>query len=89
MTKEKVEQANSLDKKIKDLKSAMNCFEWTPDGSSVPVSLNPRLIIEFDDGDEGRVDMPIPMNLSNEMIKFIKGEISNSLVTALDEFNAL
>lgn len=82
-----LEKANALNKKIKEFTEALNCFEWKPDEKTEPISTNPRLIIEFDY--DGREQQPLPMNLSDELVKFLKAEIIKGRDIAVAEFNAL
>lgn len=57
-------KANELNKKIKELTEALNCFEFThPEDESKKYSTNPRLIINYEGGD-GRENQLIPMELS-------------------------
>ena len=84
---ETLEKAKELDNKIRDFSQALNCFEWKPLGDGPAVSLNPRLIIEFD-GD-GREQIKLPMNLSNNLIDYLKEEIKKGKETAIDEFKQL
>lgn len=79
-------KANELDRKIKEFTEALNCFQWPDDYGGV--STNPRIVIEYDDGD-GRASQPLPMNLSNELVEFLKREIRAARDNAVDEFNAL
>jgi len=87
MKTETLNKANDLNRKIREFSEALNCFEWTPEETKSPVSLNPRLIIEYDN--DGREQMEIPMNLSNELIDFLKKEIIEGRDKAMAEFNAL
>jgi len=87
MDKLKLDQANKLNQKIREFSEALNCFEWKHSEDSEPISLNPRLIIEFD-GD-GREQIVLPMNLNNEMIAFLKSAIKQGLEEATNEFDAL
>lgn len=87
-----LEKANSLNLKIRELNSALNCFEWQRSdnqGNKIgdPISLRPLLIIEYD-GD-GREQIKLPMNLSNTMVDFLKSEIIKGRDAAVAEFNAL
>ncbi|MFH2032067.1 MAG: hypothetical protein ABIJ40_15840 [Bacteroidota bacterium] len=82
-----IDKANELNQKIREFSEALNCFEWTPIENEPPVSLNPRLIIEYDN--DGREQTAIPMNLSNAMVEFLKTEIIKGRDRAVAEFNAL
>lgn len=81
-----LKKANQLDRQIKELTEALNCFQWEEHGG---VSRHPKLIIEYDDYDGGRESEPLPMNLSNELVEFIKREIVAARDKAVAEFNAL
>jgi len=80
----KLRKANDLDKKIREFTEALNCFEW-PD----KVSTNPRLIIEFDDDEGGRSSIKLPMELSNNLIDWLKTEITKNRQNVVNEFNEL
>jgi hypothetical protein len=80
-------KANELNKKIKEFSEALNCFEWKPEENAEPISTNPRLIIEYDY--DGREQQPLPINLSNELVAFLKAEIVKGRDIAVNEFNAL
>ncbi|WP_445458403.1 hypothetical protein [Flavobacterium sp. HNIBRBA15423] len=82
-----LEKANKLNKKIKEFSEALNCFEWQPEENAKAISTNPRIIIEFDC--DGREQLPLPMNLSDELVKFLKNEIIKGRDIAVAEFNAL
>ena len=82
-------KANELNKKIKELTESLNCFEFThPKDESKKYSTNPRLIINYDGGD-GRETLPLPMNLSDALVSFLKAEIIKGRDAAVAEFNAL
>jgi hypothetical protein len=80
-------KANELNRKIEEFTAALHCFEWTPIEDEPPVSLNPRLIIEYDN--DGREQTAIPMNLSNALVDFLKAEIIKGRDDAVAEFNRL
>ena len=82
-----LENANSLARTKQEFDQALNCFEWMPTDDSEPITLNPRLIIEFD-GD-GREQVKLPMNLSNAMVSFLKREIIKGQAAAIAEFKEL
>lgn len=81
-----LERANELNRKIRECKETLDCFDLR--NGEMIYSLNPRLIIEFEGGD-GREQHPLPLNLSNELVSFIKAEIVKCRETAVSEFNAL
>lgn len=98
MTNEQLQQGKKLEREIKELKSALSCFEWTVDsdyfeqGQSIqhePISRNPRLIIEFDDGDNGREQIALPMSLSDAFVDFMKKEITAGLTEAQGKLDGL
>jgi hypothetical protein len=80
-----LEKANELNVKISEFSAVLNCFEYESFGETI--SLNPRLIIEFD-GD-GRDQLKIPMNLSKQLTDLLKAEIIKGRDAAVAEFNAL
>jgi len=86
-----LKKANELDKLIWELHEALNCFDWyNPEVPEVnPVSINPRLIIEFDDDEGGRSQVKIPINLSDILIKQIKEAIKTKMGKTVEEFNSL
>lgn len=91
---EKLKKANELHSKINQLKSALNCFErqiTDERGKKLgePISLNPKLIIEFDDDDNGREQRAIPMKLSDVLTGMIKQQIKNNIETTQAEFDSL
>ena len=81
-----LEKANELNKKIKEFQQALNCFQWEQEYGGG--TTNPRLIIEFDDVD-GRETQPLPMNLSDTVVSFLKAEIIKGRDAAVSEFNEL
>ncbi len=81
-----LEKANALNRKINEFQLALNCFQWEQDDDGG--TTNPRLIIEFDGGD-GRETKPVPMNLSDALVSFLKAEIIKGRDAAVAEFNAL
>lgn len=82
-----LDKANSLNKKIKQLDEALNCFEWSPGGSIPPISTNPRIIIEFDN--DGREQIKLPLVLSDVLVAILKKEILSARASALSEFIAI
>lgn len=82
---------NELHQKMKEFEEALNCFDWynpeTPEAT--PVSRNPRLIVEFDDDEDGRSTVKIPMNLSDVLIKHIKDAIKTKMSKTFKEFESL
>jgi len=82
-----LKRANELNQKIKEYSEALNCFEWESE-NEIKVSTNPHLIIEFD-GEDGREQIKLPMNLSDVMVGFLKQEIIKGRQLAVDAFNAL
>lgn len=97
MNKEKLAEANRLNKLIEENEQALNCFEydknyWT-EGVNEPdmVSTEPRLIIEHLDLEdfECRTQTPIPMVLSDFLIDMIKAAIKENQAKLKAEFEAL
>lgn len=86
---ETLNKANELNKRIKEFETALDCFEYAPsDDESKKISTDPRLIIDYF-GDDCRQQQALPMNLSNEMVAFLKAEIIKGRDAAIAEFNAL
>jgi len=83
-----LQKGNDLQRKIRKIKEALNCFEWHPDEGE-PINLNPRLIIEFDDYDGGRSELPLPMALGDVLTALLKQEIKKELDAVETEFNQL
>jgi hypothetical protein len=81
-----LQKANELNKKIKDLETAFDCFEW--DKQYGGGSKNPRIVIEFDDCD-GRSKHLLPMTLNENFISVLKAEIANELTKSKMMFNSL
>ena len=92
MATKKIEKANELSKKINEFTEALNCFEWQPYNDPkrehIRISTNPKLIIEFD-GVDGRDAVPLPMNLSDALVSFLKAEIIKGRDIAIEEFENL
>ena len=89
MNKEKLKEANRLNKLIEEHEQALNCFEFDTnyyardEDPNLPIALestNPILIIEHDDPFEGgREQQRIPMVLSDFLINLIKDSIKGNL----------
>lgn len=85
-----LDKANNLNRKIKEFQQALNCFEYNyGEKDAEKFDRTPRLILDVDDLDNGREQIDIPMNLSNELISFLKTEIIKGRDKAVKEFNAL
>ena len=82
-----LETANNLHRKIKQLDSALDCFEWSPGEGKPPISTNPQIIIEYDN--DGREECKLPMPLSNALVEVLKKEILIARESALSAFSAL
>lgn len=80
-------KATDLNQTIKELEEALSCFEWSPGKNMLPISTNPRIIIEFDN--DGREQIKLPLVLSNVLIEILKKEIVSALESAGHEFIAL
>ena len=99
MNKEKLNEANRLNKLIEEQEQALNCFEFDtnyyardeyPNLPIVLESTNPTLIIEYDDPFEGgREQQRIPMVLSDFLINIIKDSIKGNLEKLKTEFQNL
>ena len=99
MNKEKLMEANRLNKLIEEHEQALNCFEFDTnyyardEDPNLPIALestNPILIIEHDDPFEGgREQQRIPMVLSDFLINLIKDSIKGNLEKLKDEFQNL
>jgi hypothetical protein len=93
MEKETLKKANELDRKIREINEALNCFEWQPYPDEValakePISTNPILMVEFDGGD-GREEVKLPIILGNRLIDILKSELKSSLMAAEEELYLL
>jgi hypothetical protein len=89
MDQDKLKLANKLNSDIRALEQALDCFEWQPEGSEEPLSLNPILWIQYDDCDDCRTHHEIPMDLNNELIFLLKQEIMKSLELKRSKFEQL
>jgi hypothetical protein len=89
MKQETLKKANELSKLIQECNQAFNCFEYRHVEGSPVFSLNPRLIIEFDNFDDGRDRVSLPMNLSDTLINFLIAEIEKVRQVAIKEFESL
>lgn len=90
MNFETLEKANDLNRKIKEFTGALSCLEWHPDpeDDSLKYSTKPRLIIDFDGGN-GREQVALQMALSDELVAFLKAQITQGRLAAIMEFNEL
>ena len=79
-----LERANELLKKIKQLQSVLEIFEWE---SGFGFSMNLKLIIEFDR--HGREEKLFPIDLNNELLNILKVEITRVHDTAVAELEQL
>lgn len=82
-----LERANALNRKIKTLSEALNCFEYKDDNGKV-YSTDPALVIDYEGGD-GRESLAIPMYLNEKLIHVIKSNVVEELRQAVTEFNSL
>ena len=88
-----LKKANILDKKIRELKDALSCFEWRQsfDDDELKgnyMSTNPVIIIEFD-GTDDREQIKIPMQLNESFVKILKNEIKKELISSISLFDLL
>jgi len=88
MEPEILQKANELDEKINEIKRSLDSFEWDYDLSH-PVSRNPKIIIECDDGDDGREKNMVPIILQPKMAEFLKDFIKTELAAAEKELKEL
>ena len=79
-----LERANELLKKIKQLQSVLEIFEWE---SGFGFSMNLKLIIEFDR--HGREEKLFPLDLNNELLNLLKLEIIRVHDTTVAELEQL
>lgn len=84
MTEETLAKANALQQKIREFKMALLCFEEEYEG--LVIDKTPRLILDFDDLDDGRDQVKIPMALNASLIEFLKEEIRDGLTQAKIDF---
>lgn len=89
MTKEQLDKGNELANKIRDFENALNCFEWKFSAQAPPASTNPRIIIEYDDYDDVRSQIALPMNRSDTLVDLLKSTIKEKLGKAQDELDKL
>lgn len=75
-----------LNKEIVDLQNALLCFNKHIELGGA--SNNPKLLIEFDDGEE-RTVLELPMVLCNTLIDLIKFNIVQARNEAVAKFNVL
>ncbi len=84
-----LEKGLELNKKINQCTAVLDCFEWKDEaGNPSGVSTNPRIIIEYDGGDD-REDLEVPFELNVAIIKTIKYWTLNHRELAVVEFNSL
>lgn len=100
MKEDQLKRGIELQKLIKEHKQALLCFEYDNNCREdlgedlLPpdiISTNPKLIIEYDafDDDHYRATRPVPMVLSDFLIKNIKDNIQINLTKLEKEFNDL
>ncbi|MFZ4413623.1 MAG: hypothetical protein ACOYOV_11105 [Bacteroidales bacterium] len=89
----KLELANKLNGKIKQLQLVLNYFEvelyFSDNSINEKVSTHPSIIIEFDGKDGDRDRMHLPTDMERPLINLIITEIKKDLKTAVNEFNSL
>ena len=81
-----LKRANELSRKIDQLKTALDTFEWSEYYGGG--SKNPKIIIEHD-GCDGRETHILPMLMSDNLLIVLKQEINKNLAEALREFDEL
>lgn len=97
MNLETLNKANSLKRKIDELKSIASCFyypQYNEEGNEtgevcLGMSRNPKIIIEYDDYEDGREEFKLPIILSEKFIQFIFNESASELQKCIEEFESL
>lgn len=83
----RLNKANALNRKIKEYEEALECFEHRyGDENEFVFDRTPKILLDVDDLDGGREQLPIPMILSDELIKFLKEQIILNLNLAKEDF---
>lgn len=81
-------RANELQKRIYEYEAALEIFE-TKVGDEVVYDRTPMILLNVDDLDGGRENIPIPMILSNGLVEFLRVEIQVALEESKIEFENL
>lgn len=85
-----LQRANELQARIRAFETALECFEEKyGENEEYTFNKTPQIIINIDDGDGGRENIPIPMVLNNGLIDFLKVEIESTLEETKTEFENL
>ena len=85
-----LKKANELQNRIKEYELALECFEERYGENNEHIyDRTPQIILNVDDLDGGRENIPLPMVLSNGMVEFLKVEIESALEIARTEFENL
>lgn len=87
-----LKEANLLQSRIEKLDLCNNLFYWGTDSNfpEIPtVSRKPKLILEYDDEEDGRSQEPVPMELNEEMIQVLKTWIEIESDRFMTEFEQL
>jgi len=82
-------KANDLNRKINEITDILRCFTWPDDMGPKNISRFPLLIIEFDSEEGGRDHRKLPIEMSDDMIAYIKNELISARDEAVFEFNNL
>lgn len=83
-------KANNLRNRILEYENALSCFEYkSGDNDEFIMDRTPQIILNIDDLDDGRVDVPLPMILSEALIVLLKSEIEKNLLEAKKQFEAI
>jgi len=95
MTDDTLRTGNYLKAQIDALEKALDSIEWNdvPNDDATklkePVSRNPTLAIECDDGEGGREQVPVPMTLNKKLCDVLKLNIKTALDEKRREYEAL
>jgi len=89
MNNQTLQTANKINKDLNEFERALECFETTIGDSEEKHSTSPKLIIDFDDFDDGRTQIALPMNLSDHMIGILKQNIIENIERMKKEFEEL
>lgn len=91
MTKENLQRANALQKKISQYEDILESFyyKYEYEGAIKEHDRTPRIILDVDDMDDGREQIEVPMDLSSELRTLIEKEVRENLETCKKEFNEL
>jgi len=97
MNVETLNKANDLKRKIEQLQDITSCFyypKYDNEGNETGEldfnhSRKPKIIIEFDDFEDGREEFKLPLTPSEKFIKTIFEESAKELQKTIAEFESL